>query len=217
MVQRFFHSLLTGPSAVNGHSHFYHRYRHTGAIVAATPEDPAGSTDPTDSEWVGSRLSNPTSRIHPECYKLALPASPHAAARQEHVRIDMDTIVASFHALPTANRYVIVEGAGGILVPLNDKEFMSDLALALQAKVILVSRDYLGSINHSLLTARACREQGLDVAGWIFNDPKGHYETEIVHWTGLPAIARVPLSGNPDAAFVRSQALEWRRDLLNRL
>jgi dethiobiotin synthetase len=192
----------------------------------------AGFEDGTDAEWVGARLSalepatgsdgrpgtTPTagsgtvagSRILPEAYKLKLPASPHIAAREEGVVISLETLAAK---LPV-QRPLVVEGAGGLFVPLNDTEFMSDLAIRLDATVILVSRNYLGSINHSLLTAEACRVRGLRVAGWVFNDQYLDYEGEIVKWTGLPALASVPFREGPDAAFVREQALKMRPRLL---
>ena len=169
----------------------------------------AGFEEGTDAEWVGSRLSA-KDRILPEAYKLKLPASPHIAAREEGVVISLETLAAK---LPV-QRPLVVEGAGGLFVPLNDTEFMADLALRLDATVILVSRNYLGSINHSLLTAEACRARGLRVAGWIFNDQYLDYEGEIVQWSGLPALASVPFREGPDAAFVREQALKMRPRLL---
>jgi dethiobiotin synthetase len=101
---------------------------------------------------------------------------------------------------------LVVEGAGGLLVPLNDGQFMADLALALDATVILVSRNYLGSINHSLLTAEVCRMRGLRVAGWVFNDQYGDYEEEIVRWSGYPRLGSVPFRESPDREFVAGQA-----------
>jgi dethiobiotin synthetase len=181
------------------------------------PVQTGAETEGADSAWVGSRLSNHNSRIHPERYNLAMAVSPHLAARAAHVHIDPDEILAAFKALPTAARYVVVEGAGGLLAPLNESCFMSDLALCLQARVILVSRNYLGSINHSLLTARVCREQGLDVAGWIFNGHYSDYEAEIVHWSAYPWLGRVPESENPDASFILDQAKELKEVLTNRL
>ena len=168
----------------------------------------AGFDEGTDAEWVGAWLSS--SRILPEAYKLKLPASPHIAAREEGVVISLETLAAK---LPV-QRPLVVEGAGGLLVPLNDTDFMADLVLRLDATVILVSRNYLGSINHSLLTAEACRVRGLRVAGWIFNDQYLDYEGEIVRWSGLPALASVPFREGPDAAFVREQALKMRPRLL---
>ncbi|HEV2481671.1 MAG TPA: dethiobiotin synthase [Puia sp.] len=172
----------------------------------------AGFDEGTDAEWVGARISD-KGRILPEAYKLRLPASPHIAAREEGAVISLDSLA---EKLP-AQRPLVVEGAGGLFVPLNDTEFMADLALKLHATVILVSRNYLGSINHSLLTAEACKVRGLRVAGWIFNDHYMDYEGEIAQWSGLPSLASVPFREGPDAAFVREQALKMRPRLLEAL
>jgi dethiobiotin synthetase len=94
---------------------------------------------------------------------------------------------------------------------------MGDLASRLGAKIVLVSRNYLGSINHSLLTASMARSLGLDVAGWIFNDRFGDYEEEIARWSGYPILGRMPFTSSPDAAFVRSLAAEIRPGLLQAL
>lgn len=161
----------------------------------------AGFDEGTDAEWVGERLSR-TGRVLPEAYKLRLPASPHIAAREEGITIPITALAAK---LPV-ERPLVVEGAGGLLVPLNDGEFMADLALALDATVILVSRNYLGSINHSLLTAEVCRMRGLRVGGWIFNDQYMNYEEEIVGWTGYPRLGSVPYREAPDREFVKTQA-----------
>ena len=108
---------------------------------------------------------------------------------------------------------IVIEGAGGLMVPLNDHEFVADLIKQLQAKVILVSRNYLGSINHSLLTAAVCRYYKLDVLGWIFNDQYLAYEDEIVQWSGFPKIGTVAFSDNPDGKFVKEQALQMEAAL----
>jgi dethiobiotin synthetase len=173
----------------------------------------AGFDDGTDTGWVGERISRPEGRLSPEAYRLAMPASPHIAARQEGIVIDLHTIVG---LTPTA-RPLIIEGAGGLFVPLNDQEFVLDLIRRLDATVILVSRNYLGSINHSLLTAEACRAHSLKVAGWIFNDQYGQYEHEIVQWSGLPSIASIPFTDHPDKAFVQAQAAIVRPALLHAL
>lgn len=174
----------------------------------------AGYEEGTDSEWVAERISHPHGRIWPEAYKLALPASPHIAARQEGVEISLDKIVLNLPEGQVQNRPLVIEGAGGLLVPLNEKEFVLDLVKKLDATVILVSRNYLGSINHSLLTATVCRAHGLKVAGWVFNDQYGHYEEEIVRWSGFPAIASVPFYSNPDTEFIRAEAGKMRSSLL---
>ncbi len=168
----------------------------------------AGFDDGTDSEWIGERISNPQGRLHPETYKLSLAASPHIAARQEGVVIDLNRIVAQFKTI--ANRPLVIEGAGGLFVPLNDRQFIIDLIQKLDATVLLVSRNYLGSINHSLLTAAVCRRQGLRVAGWIFNDQYMRYEQEIAQWSGIPAIASIPFEDDLSRDFVREQAIRIR-------
>lgn len=198
----------------------------------------AGYEDGTDSELVQQMITNPLSRIHPETYKLKLAASPHIAAREEGVRIDLKMIEEDFlkirnkkleirneqmegrhrpsvsgHRTPSGH-FLIIEGAGGLLVPLNENEFVSDLIKRLRAKVILISRNYLGSINHSLLTASVCRHSGLEVIGWVFNDQYLSYEHEIAHWSGLPKIASVPFCGNPGKDFIRDQAISIKASLL---
>src|SRR5581483_8557036 len=102
---------------------------------------------------------------------------------EEGIRINIGEICKK---IPNINRTLLIEGAGGLLVPLNETEFVADLIKALQAKVILVSRNYLGSINHSLLTARVCKEMQLPVIGWVFNDQYLDYEEEIVQWSNFP-------------------------------
>ena len=118
------------------------------------------------------------------------------------------------HCQPsTVNRQLIIEGAGGIMVPINDTEFVIDVIEKLKAKVILVSRNYLGSINHSLLTANICKQRGIDVIGWIFNDQYLDYENEIVAWSGYPKIGSIPFTKNVDKAFVTAQANAIRLSL----
>ncbi len=122
----------------------------------------------------------------------ALAASPHIAARQDNSRIELSRIKQDLEKMH-ASRPLIIEGAGGLMVPLNESEFVYDLVEQLDARLILVSRNYLGSINHSLMTAEICRIKGLDVMGWIFNDQYMNYESEIVRWSGYPAVFSLPL------------------------
>ena len=148
----------------------------------------AGFTEGTDSLWVGQMISNNRTKIHPEFYKLKMPASPHLAAKAEHVKIVVKDIV---HHLPKTKNKLIIEGAGGLMVPLNKKEFVLDLIKKLKARVIIVSKNELGSINHSLLTAAVLKKEKIDVAGWIFNEEYLEYENEIAKWSGYPVIASV--------------------------
>ena len=164
-------------------------------------------TDNTDSQVMLDLL--PGLHIHPEVYKLSMAASPHIAAREERINISLENIV---QRKPPGNRNLIIEGPGGLLVPLNDNEFVANLIEALGVKVILVSRNYLGSINHSLLTAESCKARKISVTGWIFNDQYLHYEDEIVRWTGYPRIASIPFF-KPSRLFVEEQAMIVREQL----
>ncbi len=177
----------------------------------------AGDQNSTDAQWVRNAITNDVSTIHPEIYKLKMPASPHISAREENIHIDITVIKERLSDLYRDKRdpaaTFIIEGAGGLLVPLNESEFVADLIRLLDAKVILVSRNYLGSINHSLLTAEVCKYYKLDVAGWIFNDQYLSYEDEIVHWSGYPKIASIPYTIQADKKFVFQQAVSIKQAL----
>ncbi|MDX2046730.1 MAG: dethiobiotin synthase [Chitinophagaceae bacterium] len=177
----------------------------------------AGFENGTDAEWVRQHLSNNISVVYPELYKLKLPASPHIAAREEGARISSDKIVEEYRLLVPGKGQLVIEGAGGLMVPLNNDEMVLHLIKKLSAKVIVVSRNYLGSINHSLLTAGVLKANQVDVAGWIFNDQYMNYEEEIAEWSGYPVIGKIPYSDNIDRNFVAKQAERIRPALLNLL
>lgn len=166
----------------------------------------AGDEGGTDSEWVENIISNQRSKILPEAYKLSMAASPHLAARAQGETIRLNTITEAFQVLATSGNNMIIEGAGGLMAPLNEEEFVIDLIKMLNARVIIVSRNYLGSINHSLLTAKACKAYGLDVAGWIFNDEYLNYEEDIAKWSGYPVIASIQWNNAVNKEFILQQA-----------
>lgn len=177
----------------------------------------AGDDQMTDSEWVRSVLNNTRSKVYPEVYRLRLAASPHIAAKEESRTISLEKIFSSFSQLVVPGRRLIIEGSGGLLVPLNEHELVIDLIRKLNAKVVLISMNYLGSINHSLLTAQVCRLKGLRVAGWIFNDQYMNYEDEIVSWTGYPRIASIGRLDRVDRSTINNKAMEIRQQLLQYL
>jgi dethiobiotin synthetase len=167
----------------------------------------AGFADGTDAIQVSQWLSNPDKKIQQEIYKLKLPASPHIAAREEGINISLENIKTSFDKLCHVSiRPLIIEGAGGLLVPLNESQTILDLIKILDVPVIVVSRNYLGSINHSLLTANSLKQAGAKLAGWIFNDQFMQYETEISQWTEMPILGSIPFTDTPDKDFVRQQS-----------
>lgn len=169
----------------------------------------AGDTE-TDSELVKSLASNSSITIHPEAFRLSMPASPHIAAREEGLHIELKDILSK---IPSTDKNLIVEGPGGLMVPLNESVFVIDLIKAMNAKVILIARNYLGSINHSLLTAMVCKQYNLPVLGWIFNDRYLQYEEEIAAWSGYPRIASIPYAEIIDQDFVKEQAAIVRKNL----
>lgn len=177
----------------------------------------AGFDKGTDTEWVRDRMTQGEKRVHPETYKLALPASPHIAAREEGITISIPHLLDNFTHIARPEKPLVIEGAGGLLVPLNATETVADLIKALGCRVILVSRNYLGSINHSLLTAAWCRQQGIHVAGWVFNDQYLNYEAEIVAWSGIPSLGHLPSLGNTNAETIQQIANGWKEELMTKL
>jgi len=146
----------------------------------------AGDLENTDSKKVEKLISNDETFFYPEGVKLKSAMSPHAAAE-----IDGVSLVGKKVKRPDTSKDLIIEGAGGLLVPINSKETIADLMLPTD-KIILVSRHYLGSINHSLLTIEVLRSKGLSIAGIIFNgDENESTEKVILEMTGIKLIGRI--------------------------
>jgi len=140
-----------------------------------------------DTETVRALVTNEQSKFYKETFLLKTPASPHASARIDGVEITIDQIVP-----PISNRDLIIEGAGGVMVPLNDEEVILDMVPKLNAEIVLVSNLYLGSINHTLLTAEVIKSRGYSVKGIIFNG-SGNEESEriILLKTGYRQLLKV--------------------------
>lgn len=165
-----------------------------------------GLMEGTDTDTVLSLLSNPVSVCHPEAWRLQAPASPHLAARLENTTIDTTKILALADEYQPIGRPLLMEGAGGVMVPVNESVFTLDLIVALKARVVIVAQNYLGSINHALLTARILQHTGVPVIGWVFSGDHHSNEEDIVGWSGYPKIGRIPLAEHVDKAFVQQQA-----------
>ena len=103
------------------------------------------------------------------------------------------------------------------MAPLNDGEFVRDLILALNAGVVLVTRKYLGSLNHSLLSANACAQFNIPVLGWVFNGYDEGYEQEIIKWSGYPRIASIPETAEPGKSFIKAMAESQRASIMHTL
>jgi dethiobiotin synthetase len=181
----------------------------------------AGTEGETDSLRLTELLGGDPARVLPSLYELDFPASPHISARMQGVKIRTSEIVAQYQRFCEGplfgGKRLIIEGAGGLLVPLSEGEFITDLIHALNARVLLVSRNYLGSINHSLLTAEICRREGFSVMGWIFNDQYLDYASEIAQWSNYPSLGSIPFSSRPDRTFVLQQAKVLANQILQAL
>ncbi|MFN8414869.1 MAG: dethiobiotin synthase [Cytophagaceae bacterium] len=142
-----------------------------------------------DSDAVKKLVYSGNPVFHPETYCLEAPLSPHAAAALEGVTIDLNKI-----KLPdTEGHPLVIEGAGGIMVPLNNHDLVLDLIKNLDVEVVLVSNHYLGSINHTLLTAEVLKQHQIKVKGIIFNgEPNPATESIILEKTGYVCLLRIP-------------------------
>ncbi|MBL6448194.1 dethiobiotin synthase [Fulvivirga sp. 29W222] len=141
---------------------------------------------PTDSNTVKGLVSS-EKVIHPEQYFLKSPMSPHAAAKIDGVDIHIDQL-----SLPNTNQPLIIEGAGGLMVPINDNEMVADMIPHFRAEIVLVSNIYLGSINHSLLSLEFIKSRGYPLKGIIFNGPE-NLETQriIENYAGVKCILHI--------------------------
>lgn len=163
---------------------------------------------PRDTETVESLVSNPAFRAYKETYLLNTPASPHAAAKIDGVKINLDDFV-----LPSKH-LAVIEGAGGCLVPINDNEFVIDIASNLDCQIVLVADLYLGSINHTLLTVQLLKNRKFPVKGIIFNGPRNEEsERVILHHSGWPCLLRIEKETTIDKAMVSRYAKEIQKKL----
>jgi dethiobiotin synthetase len=165
----------------------------------------AGLQDVTDSQTVRALLSDNT-HVKEELYRLHMPASPHLAAAREGISLQEDRIVQRAKDLQQPDVPLVIEGAGGLMVPISKNVFTIDLIKALEARVIIVAQNYLGSINHSLLTAMALKQADIPVIGWIFSGDHHSNEDDVVKWSHYPRIARIPRVRKVTREFVSMQA-----------
>jgi dethiobiotin synthetase len=154
----------------------------------------SGDLDNSDTLLVKSLVSNPVSKFHTEAYRLTQPFSPHKSAALDGIEIDPAKIV-----IPETDNQLIIEGAGGLMVPLNDRFLMIDLIKQLHVEVILVSRNYLGSINHTLLSIDALRSRDIPVKGIILNGDSDEWSESLIRayagkniqFSNIPLLATV--------------------------
>lgn len=168
-----------------------------------------GGLDNSDSMVVKSLISN-TATIHAESYKLKTASSPHYAAKKEGVIIDITKCIK-----PVTGRPLIIEGAGGLMVPLNDNECVVDLIKTLQTPVVLVCRNYLGSINHTLLSIEMLKQKGIPLLGLVFSGDNFLDNAEIIqHFGQTKILGHIDEAKTINKEFVKQQAQKLRGALV---
>ena len=168
----------------------------------------AGELDNSDTHKVKNLVSNEISKFHKNSYALETPMSPHAAATIDNTTIKLDEIIC-----PETDNTLVIEGAGGILVPLNDKDTILDI-IQPDYKIIVVSRHYLGSINHTLLTVKLLQEKGFKVSIIFSGAENKETESIILKMTGADVIGRIDEEENIDQNTTKKYADLFKENLL---
>lgn len=163
----------------------------------------------SDTDKIKHLISNSKTKFHDNSIALKTPASPHLSAKMEGVELNLNQI-----KRPETKNHLVIEGAGGLMVPLNHQEMMVDL-LRPEDKIIVVSRHYLGSINHTLLTLEALKNRGLTVSGIVFSgNEKPSTENVILDYANVEMLGRLDDEPYIDDAVVKEYAEKWKNTLL---
>lgn len=172
----------------------------------------AGDLIDLDSDTVNKLLSNKKTKIHPEAFLLSEPMSPHQAAN-----IDGISIVKADFKLPELNNDIVIEGAGGIMVPYNNQaDLLIDVMKDMVDEVIVVSKHYLGSINHTLLTIAQLNHLKISIKGIVFvGETNMATESIILKQSDLKCLLNVPITDKLDQAFIIDQADKFRERIIS--
>ena len=170
----------------------------------------AGELNHSDRMKVENLIDNNRSKFHPEAYRLNQPMSPHAAAERDGIKIDIASI-----KMPHTDNHLVIEGAGGLLVPLNDNDTILNLIEILNCEVILVSRHYLGSINHTLMSIELLKQRNIRIKGILFNG-KENKDTEsiITKMSDIEVLGRIDELENLNKSVINSIAQDLKNILI---
>ena len=169
----------------------------------------SGDLDNTDSMKVKRMISNNKTVIHQSSYEFRTPASPHLSAQLENRTIELSKIIE-----PATDNHLVIEGAGGLFVPLNDNDVIADLIMD-DYKVVVVASNYLGSINHTLLTIEALKAKNVALAGIVFSGEANKSSEDIIlSKTGVRCIGRIDREPYFDKNVVLEYADEFRESIL---
>lgn len=169
-----------------------HRYRFTFSLRYWKPIQ-TGIEQDDDTTEVRRLAACGEQEILAEGIRLRCPVSPHLAAQWSGLTIRLEDVIAPIRSQPSAVRW-IVEGAGGLLVPINESQFMTDLMLALALPVVVVARSTLGTINHTLLSLEALRTRSLQIAGVVMvGEPNSDNRAAIERYGRVPVLGEMPV------------------------
>lgn len=170
-----------------------------------------GDEKNSDTVVIRNLIDTKKHSVHSPAYSLKAPLSPHHAARLENTSIALDAI-----RIPQTTRPLVIEGVGGILVPLTTKILSLDLFSSWNCKWIIVSRHYVGSINHTLLTIEALKRRKIPIIGIIFNgDPNPDSETVILEISQLPCLGRLLPEEHLNPITIQRYVTEWQPNFSN--
>jgi dethiobiotin synthetase len=163
-----------------------------------------GYAEGKDSDVIRNLISNKKTKIHPEAFCLSKPASPFAAAEEEGIKIEIKNIV-----IPETDNILVIEGAGGLMVPINEDELMIDMIEQWNAEVVLVSQNYLGSINHTMLSCMALADRNINVLGIVYNGEDNLMaERSILSFCNYPVIGRI----KPENIFTPERIIAYGKE-----
>ena len=169
-----------------------------------------GDEENSDTATIKKWIDTTRHHIHPPAYSFKAPLSPHHAARLEHISIDPNSIT-----IPQTKRPLIIESVGGIFVPLTTKVLTIDLFKSWGCKWIVVSRHYIGSINHTLLTISALKQHRVPIAGIIFNgELNPDSEAAILDIAQIPLLGRLLPEADFNSQTITRYATQWQPSLL---
>ena len=160
----------------------------------------SGDLHNSDTMKVQAMVSNSVSKFHAETYRLNQPFSPHKSAQLDGVIIELENFV-----LPQTNNQLIIEGAGGLMVPLNDQQYVVDLISKLNVEVVLVVKHYLGSINHTVLSLELLKQRNVKLHSIIYNGPADTYSEAIIN-KYCDRIIRIPHLESLSKESIKQQA-----------
>ncbi len=172
-----------------------------------------GNEDDSDTATMKKLLETTCCKIHPPTYSLKAPLSPHHAARLENISLKLDSIIPPKTACP-----LIIEGVGGVLVPLTSQVSTLDIFKQWDCQWVVVSKHYLGSINHTLLTIEVLKTLRIPILGIIFNgEPNPDSESAILEIAQIPVLGRLFPENNINPQTIQRYAEQWQPQFIQLL